>query len=405
VKFTITNGFTAGSNIKLDITNLTITNAHSEGTLAIEEGAPQTWAVGTDIFARNFGSTTQLADNNTSWTTDHYYLIPANAVYTVTFDVTLHQAGVKVDTYTRTATVDLNLQMGKSYNVKATLDASNTAEDGKEIYPIEFTVNAVEDWVEAGDVNATVSTPVSTAAELKEAIAKGEPVALAADIVLDENGLTIATQTNIDLNGKTLTVAASNFVNESTLTLSNGTVSGSDSQPGRRAIVNKGNLTMNNVTVAQVYAGGGSAINNDGATAVAVLNNVTVNAQNMAVSNKNGAKMTINGGNFVANGTGQGYTIVNQLGSTMIINGGTFKGGHGVVSSTEASETTLNGGTYHCTCTYTGNSDWVLYTSHASSSEEVPGYISYNEANCTFTTVRTDGMIYPSTNESYITKL
>lgn len=402
VKFTITNGFTAGSNIKLDITNLTITNAHSNGTLAIKEGVPQTWAVGTDIFARNFGSTTQLADNNTSWTTEHFYLIPANAEYTVTFDVTLHQAGVPVDTYTRTATVDLNLQMGKSYNVKATLNSSNTAEDGTEIYPIEFTVASVEDWVEAGDVNATVSTPVSTAAELEEAIANGEPVALAADITLPTEGLTVNTNANIDLNGYTLTVLESNFVNNANLIISNGTISGSDTQLGRRAIVNKGNLTMNNVTVAQVYADGGSAINNDGATAVAVLNNVTVNAQNMAVSNKNGATMTINGGNFVGNGTGGSYAIVNQLDSTMTINGGTFEGGHGVVSSTEGSVTTLNGGTYHCTCTYTGNSDWTLWTGGPNA--ETYGYILYDEDKCTFSTDRTDGKIYVESCEDYITE-
>lgn len=104
VMFTITNGFTAGSNIKLDITNLTITNAHSNGRLGIINGTPQSWAVTAQTFARNFGSTTQLADNNSSWTTEHFYLIPAYGVYNVAFDVTLHQAGVEVDTYHRTAT-------------------------------------------------------------------------------------------------------------------------------------------------------------------------------------------------------------------------------------------------------------------------------------------------------------
>jgi hypothetical protein len=243
----------------------------------------------------------------------------------------------------------------------------------------------------------------STFAEAVETAKDGDTIQLLNHATLAD-AVTINKNVNLNLNGYTLTVAQSNFVNEATLVVSNGTISGSNTQVGRRAIVNKGNLTMNDVTVAQVYEAGGSAINNDGANAVAVLNNVTVNAQNMAVSNKNGAKMTINGGNFVGNGTGKSYAIVNQLGSTMTINGGTFEGGHGVVSSTEASETTLNGGTYHCTCTCTGNSDWVLYTSYASGEEE-PGYIRYNEANCTFTTVRTDGTIYYSACESQITKL
>lgn len=165
VQFTITNGFTAGSNIKLDITDLTITDAHANGTLEVTNGVAQTWAVGTEVFDRNFGSTTQLADNNTSWTTEHFYLIPTKATYYVTFDVTLWQAGVNIDTYTRTATVDLDMSKGMSYNIKATLNASNTAEDGSEIYPIEFTVTDVEKWdnnpdtpeEDWTDVNATVN--------------------------------------------------------------------------------------------------------------------------------------------------------------------------------------------------------------------------------------------------------
>ena len=165
VQFTITNGFAEGSNIKLDITDLTITDAHANGTLKVTNGVAQTWAVGTEVFDRNFGSTTQIADNNASWTTEHFYLIPTKATYNVTFDVTLWQAGVNIDTYTRTATVNLDMSKGMSYNIKATLNASNTAEDGSELYPIEFTVTDVEKWdnnpdtpeEDWTDVNATVN--------------------------------------------------------------------------------------------------------------------------------------------------------------------------------------------------------------------------------------------------------
>ena len=173
VMFTITNGFTAGSNIKLDITNLTITNAHSNGRLAIENGEPKSWAVTANTFARNFGSTTKLADNNTSWTTEHFYLIPAQGDYEVTFKVTLWQAGVRVDEYAHTATVALNMGKGKSYNIKATLDASNTSEDGTEIYPIEFTVEAVEDWEDFGDeqLNNTIGGEVENMSLYSDAVA------------------------------------------------------------------------------------------------------------------------------------------------------------------------------------------------------------------------------------------
>ncbi len=328
VKFTITNGFTAGSNIKLDITNLTITNAHSEGTLAIKEGVPQTWAVGTDIFARNFGSTTQLADNNTSWTTEHFYLIPTEAAYNVTFDVTVHQAGIAVDTYTRTATVTLDMEMGKSYNVKASLDPSNTAEDGKEIYPIEFTVDAVEEWENFGDVNATVSTPVSTAAELEEAIANGEPVALAADIALTE-ALAISRDAVIDLNGHSLVAEKTDAIvvdEGATLTINGDNDSyvkaATDNATSANAIwVKYGNVVING---GNYYVGADNALRNDciylGASAY------KADAANYPSS------IIINGGTFETKVYEAGqYWVLNvqddfyRAGSTIVVNGGSFK--------------------------------------------------------------------------------
>lgn len=384
VKFTFTNGFAEGSNIALKVTDVTITNAHKVGELEVSTGsAAATWTVAdngdeSNVFARVFGDLNNtLAENGGDGSTAHYYLIPAEASYIVTFNIELFQAGVSVDRYARQAVVELDMEKGTSYNVKAILNEKNTSDDG-ELYPIEFTVNTVEEWIDWSDVNAETSQVVSTPAEFAAAVAEGGAVQLANDLTLPAEGLTVAKETSLDLNGKTLTVLESNFVNESTLTVSNGTISGADTQVGRRAIVNKGALTMTDVTVKQIYAAGGSAINNDGANAVAVLNNVTVAAENMAISNKNGAAMTINGGNFVGNSKGQSYAVVNQLGSTLTINGGYFEGGHGVVSTTDASITTLNAGTYHCTATYTGNSDWVLHSVGASKTY-------YKASGCTFT--------------------
>lgn len=328
VMFTITNGFTAGSNIKLDITNLTITNAHSNGTLAIVDGAPQTWAVGTEVFARNFGGTTQLADNNTSWTTEeHYYLIPAQADYNVAFDVTLWQAGVEVATYHRTATVALDMDKGKSYNIKATLNRTNTAEDGSEIYPIEFTVDAVKDWESFGDVNATVSTPVTTAAELKEAIAAGQPVALAADINLTEslviNGLTAV----IDLNGHDLIAETTDAIvieGNANLTINgNGNVKAAtnDASSANALWVKYGNVVING---GNYYVGADNALRNDciylGASA---YKNDAANYPSSIV---------INGGTFETKVAEIGqYWVLNvqddfyRAGSTIVVNGGSFK--------------------------------------------------------------------------------
>lgn len=327
VMFTITNGFTEGSNIKLDITDLTITNAHSNGTLAIVDGVPQTWAVGTEVFARNFGSTTQLADNDTKWATDHYYLIPAQADYNVAFDVTLWQAGVEVATYHRTATVALDMEKGKSYNIKATLNSSNTAEDGSEIYPIEFTVDAVKDWENFGDVNATVSTPVTTAAELKEAIAAGQPVALAADINLTEslviNGLTAV----IDLNGHDLIAATTDAIvveGNANLTINgDGDVKAAtdDASSANALWVKYGNVVING---GNYYVGADNALRNDciylGASA---YKNDAANYPSSIV---------INGGTFETKVYDKGqYWVLNvqddfySAGSTIVVNGGSFK--------------------------------------------------------------------------------
>ena len=380
VKFTFINNFAEGSNIELLVTNVHVTDAYKTGTIDVIDGvAADVWTPADKTYDIAFGNvgTANLEENGGKKSTEHFYLIPADATYNVTFNIALYQAGVLVDTYARSASVSVNMLRGNSYELKASLTAQNTSDDG-ELYPIEFTINSVEDWDEFESVDATVTTKVSTAAELTAAVAKGGAVQLESDLTLPAEGLTVAKETSLDLNGKTLTVLASNFVNESTLTVSNGTISGADTQVGRRAIVNKGALTMTDVIVNQIYAAGGSAINNDGANAVAVLNNVTVAAENMAISNKNGAAMTINGGNFVGNSKGQSYAVVNQLGSTLTINGGYFEGGHGVVSTTDASTTTLNAGTYHCTATYTGNSDWTIHSVGASKTY-------YKASGCTFT--------------------
>ena len=337
VMFTITNGFTAGSNIELDITNLTITNAHSNGRLAIENGEPKSWAVTANTFARNFGSTTKLADNNTSWTTEHFYLIPADGVYNVTFDVTLHQAGVEVDTYSRTATVTLDMEKGKSYNIKATLNTSNTSDDGSEIYPIEFTVDAVEDWENFGDVDATVTEPVSvsSAAELEAAIANGGNITLTRDINLDEIATTRATyglfiekdcvingegHTFTSTSGRAIAVSGANAV-----TLKNFTLAAT----GERGIQVQGgakNVTIENVTATSAnYTL--SLPSSAGATNV-IVNNCDFKGLNTVNIAAPGANVTINDTTLRCedNAATEGYSVVcihkDGVGAAVTVNGG-----------------------------------------------------------------------------------
>lgn len=311
-------------------------------------------------------------------------LIPQeNAALKVSIDVEyyvqdkVNNADVLNDSYTKTAETVHTLEAGRAYNFIITLGNPGEA--------ITFAVEDITDWVEE---DVIVGEPVGTVAEFAAAIEKGGSYQLTSNLTLSEP-LTIAegTQLNLNLKGNTLTVENSDFINEGTLVMQDGVVSGVNTQSGRRALTNKGNLSLENVTLNQVYTPGGAALINDGASAVATLNDVTIQAENMAISNKNGATMTINGGTYVGNGTGASYSVCNQLGSTLTVNGGSFYGGHGVVASSEASVTTLNAGTYHCTATYTGNSDWVLYANGNGS------VVNYDESECVLTHAVKTGVV------------
>ena len=172
VRFTFTNGFTSNGNIKLLVTDVHITDAYTEGKMAVPA---KTWTVEAgnnndnkklDINFKNVlkaedstETDARLAEGMTS-STEHFYLIPANASYNVTFTVALYQAGVLVDTYNRTATLSYNMQPGYSYDIKATLNPSNTSDEGQ-IFPIEFQVSGVNDWANYTDVTGTVNQPTT----------------------------------------------------------------------------------------------------------------------------------------------------------------------------------------------------------------------------------------------------
>ena len=171
VRFTFTNGFTSNGNIKLLVTDVHITDAYAEGEMAVPA---KTWTVEAgkktlnidfdDVLKAQDSSEAdaRLAEGKTS-STEHFYLIPADASYNVTFTVALYQAGVLVDTYNRTATLSYDMQPGYSYDIKATLNPSNTSDEGQ-IFPIEFQVTGVNDWANNGtwtDVNADGYAPVT----------------------------------------------------------------------------------------------------------------------------------------------------------------------------------------------------------------------------------------------------
>ena len=371
VKFAFVNGV-ENTNAYIKVTNIKMV-VPQVATINLNEQPNYAWGGHTGTTTLEFGHLkggTKVAGLANGDSDDELLTIPAPAsyTYTVEFDVEFFMGGVSASKDHKTITVtNVLLEPGKAYIFSATLNADNVADDA--LLPIEFEVTKVNEWVDGG----TNELPGYAKSEeaLAAAILAGGNVALANDITLTK-ALTVKTEVNLDLAGHTLTVENSDFVNEGTLVLENGTVSGVDSQAGRRALVNKGILTMKNVTLDQVYQAGGAALINDGATAVAVLDGVTINSQNMAISNKNSAKMTINSGNYYCLSTGRGegkvcYAVNNQLGSTLTINGGYFEGGHGVIATSEASKTRLNAGKYHCLSNYSPGSDWVLYANGAGS--------------------------------------
>lgn len=397
VRFTFTNGFTSGGNIKLLVTDVHITDAYAEGEMAVPaktwtvEAGKKTLNIDFDDVLKAEGSKetdARLAEGMTS-STEHFYLIPAEASYEVTFTVALYQAGVLVDTYNHTATLSYNMQPGYSYDIKATLNPSNTSDEG-EIFPIEFQVTGVNGWTNANVALEAVT--VADAASLEAAVDNGGDIRLTENITLsgDELKVVAGKNVNLDLNGKTLTVSALDPIeNKGKMTIANGKVVANNGEDTRRCIYNYGEMTINGVEFVQTYDKMGAAINNAGKM---TINDATVNAVFYSIWNSGAnAELTINGGTYtttnnVALRDKWAYAVTCRGGAKMTINGGSFVGNHGVIAA-EGGEVVLKGGTYHCTATYTGNSDWTLYAADG-------GSIRYDAAACTVTSANPSGATY-----------
>ena len=150
VVFKYTNGFT-DNNITLNVYDVKINNAAAAGTISVTAGGAGVWSAdATDNdYARSFGkATADHADafaNGASITTEHFYLIPVERAYNITFKVDLYQAGVLLDTYEHTVTTTIDLEKGKSYSFNASLTPTNV-NPTTQLYPIEFNVNTVDTW-------------------------------------------------------------------------------------------------------------------------------------------------------------------------------------------------------------------------------------------------------------------
>ena len=163
VKFSFENGYNA-SNATIRVKDINITNAHAAGKVALN--ANTAWTAQERTLALAFGNAATTAANadeayafgTTVESYNERLLIPGAVTngYNVTFTVDLLVSGQVVKTYAHTATVNFTPEAGKSYDIKAVIDAENIDPENKQ-EPIEFTVAALPGWGTTEDVNATVN--------------------------------------------------------------------------------------------------------------------------------------------------------------------------------------------------------------------------------------------------------
>ena len=287
VKFSFTNGFD-NANAKIDVKNVRMeVPAFASINLAVEnwwdnddwtlvEGEKTTLAFG-DACANT-------AINVKQETANERLTIPADATqkYTVTFDVVLYQGTVEAYKGTKTVTIEnVALEMGKAYNFKAELNASNIMADGTELLPIVFDVEEVKDWVTAETPDVNVQE-----AELRAALLLGGEVTLTEDLVITESLVVAADASSvINLNGFDII----NATDSEELGVGDG-------------IVVYGDLTINGNGTVQGKTRSVWARGNDNPT------------------------VTINGGNYVGAVGGSQCEVIYASGNGVItINGGTFE--------------------------------------------------------------------------------
>lgn len=176
VKFSFVNG--VGDGYYVRVTDIKITDAKETGDFAVS-ATGSAWSNQSGSLALDFGhaidaqatsnEAAAIANNEEAESYNERLLLPtdANASYTVTFTAQLLQGANKVEvgTFNRSVTIkNVPLQMGYSYDFKATLTAENIVEPDNPLHPIQFTVTSVKDWVEESADNTVVTIPTTSQA-------------------------------------------------------------------------------------------------------------------------------------------------------------------------------------------------------------------------------------------------
>ena len=159
VKFTFTNGFPEGTS-SLKIENIKISQAPSKGTVTLnDDTAGRTWKITDSNATLDFGHVNggvALLPNESAECDNERLTIPAdaNVRYQIDFTATLYYGENVALTSEKTVYLeDQAFVIGKNYNITATIDNTNIAEDA--LTPIIFDVVEVEDW-ELGEHNGKI---------------------------------------------------------------------------------------------------------------------------------------------------------------------------------------------------------------------------------------------------------
>lgn len=307
VAFSFTNTFTDG-NTSLSVYNVKINNTAETGTMAIDDkGVDAAWngvgdlvvPFGDQATAVNTLQAKAIDKDNRTLNLAHHYVIPAQRAYNITFSVDLYQAGVYLATYNHEINSAIDFAKNGNYVLSVKL-APESIDPDNELYPIEFTVNEVEDWDDAS-ISLNEFTEVKTADALMTAIAAGENVKLTADIDLDpiattraaydSYGLAIEKDCVIDGNGHKITTSVKRAI----------------------GVCKPVNVTLKNFIL---NAGGERGIQVEAAANV-LVEDVVATAKNYALNNTStgaNAKIAINNCDF------SGLNVINVWGENAVVN-------------------------------------------------------------------------------------
>ena len=150
VQFTFKNNLSEGN---ITITDVQITDVAKSAELNCTDADMANWAWNaTSTGAYNFGNTSAIAQGASAATENVQFLFPAAIQnYNITFNLAYESDAAEV----RTATIaDVNLVMGKAYNINVTIEDKDIA---TEEYNIKFFVAEVKDWGSNIELNATLS--------------------------------------------------------------------------------------------------------------------------------------------------------------------------------------------------------------------------------------------------------